>query len=62
MNYSICTAKVLVREFARYRYGVHDEHGFPGDAQFPYSFMNTQGHWQVNGCNNSNIAGSLADQ
>ena len=30
--------KVLVHEWAKLRWGVYEEHGYPGDKQFPMFF------------------------
>ena len=30
--------KVVVHEWAKLRWGVFEEHGYPGDAQFPLFF------------------------
>ncbi|XP_057366133.2 calcium-activated chloride channel regulator 3A-1-like [Daphnia carinata] len=56
-------AKVILHEFAHYRYGVHDEHGIPETyidlgAKFPYTFLNPRGEWQLTGSNDSKIEGS----
>ena len=32
---SIFSEKLFVHEFAKLRYGVFEEHGYPGDSQFP---------------------------
>lgn len=63
MYYQFAIAKVILHEFAHYRYGVHDEHGIPetfidrGD-KFPYTFFNPRGEWQLTGSNDSQIVGS----
>ena len=31
----IFSEKLFVHEFAKLRYGVFEEHGYPGDSQFP---------------------------
>ncbi|XP_046639085.1 calcium-activated chloride channel regulator 3A-1-like [Daphnia pulicaria] len=58
-------AKVMLHEFAHYRYGVHKENGIPGmfienGDKFPYTFKNPRGEWQLTGSNNSKIEGSYA--
>ena len=58
--------KVILFEFARYRYGIHEEHGYPGESQesgdkFPYTFVNTKNESQITGCYNANIEGSYTD-
>ena len=61
MTVSPLKAKVLVHEFAHYRYGVYEEYGFPDDApaKFPYAFINTKGYSQVTSCNNTEIPGRV---
>jgi len=58
-------AKVLIHEWAHYRYGVFEEYGFTSeqypDDTFPYSFVNTKGQSQITGCNDTEIAGSTSD-
>jgi hypothetical protein len=31
----LCLANLFVFEWAKFRYGVFEEHGFPGDERFP---------------------------
>lgn len=52
-------AKVLLHEWAHFRYGVFEEYGYSEDSIFPYFFTNTKGNVQVTGCNDSVIAGKL---
>ena len=39
--------KVIVHEWAKLRWGVFEEHGYPGDPQFPMFFykVNLQQTW-----------------
>jgi calcium-activated chloride channel regulator 3/4 len=39
--------QVFVHEWAKYRYGVFEEHGYPGDEQYPMFFIKKT--WTVNG-------------
>ena len=40
MHY-IFRSKTLVHEFAKLRWGVFEEHGYPGDEKFPMFYLNT---------------------
>jgi len=60
--------KVLVHEWAKLRWGVYEEHGYPGDKQFPMFFYKTiytaSGERQVlsyNFCANEKIYGYEQD-
>jgi Mg-chelatase subunit ChlD len=39
--------QVFVHEWAKYRYGVYEEHGYPGDEKYPMFYIKTS--WTVNG-------------
>ena len=39
--------KTLVHEFAKLRWGVFEEHGYPGDEKFPMFYLNTV--WTADG-------------
>jgi len=39
--------KVVVHEWAKLRWGVYEEHGYPGDQQFPMFYHKTS--WTING-------------
>jgi Mg-chelatase subunit ChlD len=39
--------QVFVHEWAKYRYGVFEEHGYPGDEKYPMFYIKTT--WTVNG-------------
>jgi len=39
--------QVFVHEWAKYRYGVFEEHGYPGDEKYPMFYMKKT--WTVNG-------------
>ena len=36
--------KVIVHEWAKLRWGVFEEHGYPGDPQFPMFFYKVSSH------------------
>ncbi|CAG7823697.1 unnamed protein product [Allacma fusca] len=49
--------KVLLVPWARYRWGAYEEHGAPGDKQFPYfvrdvTAVDDEPKWVPNGCTN----------
>ena len=52
--------KVLIHEWAHYRYGVFEEYGYPDDTQFPYSYINANGERRLTGCNDTEIPGILS--
>ena len=52
-------AKVMLHEWAHYRYGVFDEYGYPYDEKFNYTFSNVNGVKQLTSCNDSAIEGTL---
>ena len=52
--------KVFVREWAKYRYGVFDEIGFPGDTQYPNFFYTRDGKIKPTSAVNSVLTGSWA--
>ena len=39
--------QVFVHEWAKYRYGIFEEHGYPGDEKYPMFYVKTT--WTVNG-------------
>ncbi|XP_021958389.1 calcium-activated chloride channel regulator 1 [Folsomia candida] len=52
--------KTLMVLFARYRYGVWEEHGFIGDELFPYFSLNEDSTtWEATGCNNEPLVGKF---
>ncbi|CAG7827710.1 unnamed protein product [Allacma fusca] len=50
--------KALVTQWARYRWGIWEEHGYPGDDRFPYFYQQPgrQG-WQTTGCSDVELEG-----
>ncbi|ODN03756.1 Paternally-expressed protein [Orchesella cincta] len=53
--------KALVNMWARYRFGVWEEHGIPGDMKFPYFYTHPslEPKWEATGCANEEITGSF---
>ncbi len=60
----MCRGKTMAHEWAKLRWGVYEEHGYPGDPKFPIFYWATS--WTVNGprrevglnfCINSPIVG-----
>ena len=49
-------AKVFVKEWAKLRYGVFDEHGYPGDKLYP-NYYKVQGQFLHSGTSDSGIKG-----
>jgi hypothetical protein len=45
--YHACRGKTMVHEWAKLRWGVYEEHGYPGDPKFPMFFLKST--WTVNG-------------
>lgn len=50
---SINFGKELVRNWAKYRYGVFDEHGFQNDVIYPKCYFNDSLH--ITGCSDLNL-------
>ncbi|CAG0920698.1 unnamed protein product [Notodromas monacha] len=44
--------KIFLAEFAKYRYGVFDEHGFEGDPIYPLAYANSNGQLSPTACAN----------
>ncbi|XP_037081541.1 calcium-activated chloride channel regulator family member 3-like [Pollicipes pollicipes] len=53
-------ARVLVHEWARYRWGVFEETGYPGDRLYPSFYQESVGRWRPSGCSNAPVAGVTA--
>lgn len=51
----------MVNLWARYRFGVWEEHGIPGDTKFPYFYVypSFEPKWEATGCSNEEINGSF---
>ncbi|CAG7824744.1 unnamed protein product [Allacma fusca] len=55
--------KPLMALWARYRWGVWEEHGYPGNSRFPYFFQNVNNEFTVTGCNNNtNLEGKFRNK
>ncbi|ODN06580.1 Calcium-activated chloride channel regulator 4, partial [Orchesella cincta] len=59
--------KALLTLWARYRWGVHEEHGYPGDSEFPYFWKpyrlpdqpeTEPEDWRVTNCANAEVTGN----
>ena len=58
MFYNTSTAaRLLVAEWAKYRYGVYDEHGYPGSILYPNYYI-SQGSIYPTGTSNALVTGS----
>ncbi|XP_057379893.1 calcium-activated chloride channel regulator 1-like isoform X2 [Daphnia carinata] len=53
-------AKGLVQQWAQFRYGVFEEHGYPNDKLLPYFYRHPNGYDAVTSSNDTEIKGSLA--
>ena len=53
----VSPAKTFVKEWAKYRYGVFDEHGFLGDSLYP-NFYKVQGKFLPTGSSNIPVKGT----
>lgn len=52
-------AKALVQQWAQFRYGVFEEHGYPGDIRLPYFYRHPEGYDAVTTSNDTEIVGNL---
>ena len=52
-------AKATVQQWAQYRYGVFEEHGYPNDKILPYFYRHPDGYDAVTSSNNTIIKGDL---
>lgn len=55
----IAKAKAMVQLWAQFRYGVFEEHGYPGDSLLPYFYRHPLGYDAVTTSNDTIIAGNL---
>lgn len=51
----------MTQLWAQYRYGVFEEHGYPGDSLLPYFYRHPDGYDAVTTSNNTIINGNLAE-
>lgn len=49
----------MVQQWAQFRYGVFEEHGFPNDDMLPYFYRHPNGFDAVSTSNDSVIVGDL---
>lgn len=49
----------MVQQWAQFRYGVFEEHGFPGDDLLPYFYSHPDGYDAVTCSNTTAIQGDL---
>ena len=56
-NEEVLKGKLLAREWAKYRYGVFDEFGFPGDLLYPNKFVKN-GEILPTGTSNTRVTGT----
>lgn len=52
----------MVQQWAQLRYGVFEEHGYPGDQQLPYFYRHPDGYDAINAGNDTVINGHLIRQ
>ena len=52
-------AKAMVQQWAQFRYGVFEEHGYPNDKLLPYFYQHPNGYDAVTSSNNTVIQGDL---
>ena len=51
------SGKVFVREWAKFRYGVFEEYGYPGDDRYPMFYYNRYDHLVPNYCSDVPLEG-----
>ena len=49
----------MVQQWAQFRYGVFDEHGYPGDSLLPYFYRHPNNYDALTSSNNTDINGVL---
>ncbi|GAB6032339.1 chloride channel, variant 2 [Chamberlinius hualienensis] len=54
------TGKVLLHEWAHYRYGVFDEYGYPGDATYPAVYSDGA-EMHPTACSNAQLQGQISE-
>ena len=54
------TARVLVHEWAKYRWGVFEESGYAGDPLYPSFYRRTADQWAPTGCSDAAVAGTVS--
>lgn len=52
----------MVQEWAKLRYGVYEEYGYPGDSMYPHFYTTYHGNWtkemRPTGCSNQPVLGT----
>ena len=51
------TGKVFTHEWAKYRYGVFEEYGYPGDDRYPMFYYDRYGELVPNYCTDTALQG-----
>jgi hypothetical protein len=59
--FPLVKAKAMTQLWAQYRYGVFEEHGYPGDSLLPYFYRHPDGYDAVTTSNDTVINGNLAE-
>ena len=49
----------MVQQWAQFRYGVFEEHGYPNDNLLPYFYRHPEGYDAVVSSNNTIVKGDL---
>lgn len=50
---------MIVQEWSKFRYGVFEEHGYPGDDVLTYFYRHPDGYDALSSSNDTEIAGEL---
>lgn len=58
-NLDLVKAKLIVQQWAQFRYGVFEELGFSGDDLLPYFYRHPEGYDAVTSSNDTLIEGNL---
>jgi hypothetical protein len=59
--FPLVKAKAMTQLWAQYRYGVFEEHGYPGDSLLPYFYRHPDGYDAVTTSNDTVINGNLVE-
>lgn len=50
------SGKVMAQEWLKYRYGVFEEHGYPGDERYPHAYLDVLSNTtRVTGCTDHDL-------
>ena len=58
----LCTEKALLTLWARFRWGVWEEHGYPSVERFPYFYRTdpkNESSWEATGCSDTKLEGDF---